>query len=170
MALPIALLVAFYAGMTGARAAAVRAAATVGALALADVLGRPRHLPSVLASSWIVVGLLDPGDLFSTGCLLSFLATALLYWATTGWSEPLTEQEEALARARDLGRSAPWRWCRAAFSAVGAALGANAIIWCGLTPLVAARTHLVSPSALVVGPPVALLDRKSTRLNSSHRT
>ena len=157
MALPIALLVAFYAGMTGARAAAVRAAATVGALALADVLGRPRHLPSVLASSWIVVGLLDPGDLFSTGCLLSFLATALLYWATTGWSEPITEQEEALARARDLGRSAPWRWCRAAFSAVGAALGANAIIWCGLTPLVAARTHLVSPSALVVGPPVALL-------------
>lgn len=157
MALPIALSVAVYAGMTGARAAAVRAAATVGALAVADILGRPRHLPSVLAASWIVVGMLDPGDLFGTGCLLSFLATALLYWATTGWTEPPTEQEEALARARDLGRSVPWRWCRGILWALGAALGANAIIWCGLTPLVAARTHLVSPAALVVGPPVALL-------------
>lgn len=157
MAFPIALSVAVYAGMTGARAAAVRAAATVGALAVADILGRPRHLPSVLATSWIVVGVLDPGDLFGTGCLLSFLATALLYWATTGWTDPPTEQEEALARARDLGRSAPWRWCRAALWGLGAALGANAIIWCGLTPLVAARTHLVSPAALVVGPPVALL-------------
>lgn len=157
LATPIALSVIVYAGMTGARAAAVRAAATVGAMALADILGRPRHLPSVLAASWVVVGVLDPGDLFGTGCLLSFLATALLYWATTGWTDPPTEQEEALARARDLGRSPPWRWCRAAAFALGAAMVANAIIWCGLTPLVAARTHLVSPVALVVGPPVALL-------------
>lgn len=157
LAWPIALAVAIYAGMTGARPAATRAAATVAALAMADILRRPRHLPSVIAFSWLVVGLLDPGDLFGTGCLLSFLATALLYWAAPGWSEPPTEQEEALARARDMGRSAPWRLVRAFLRAVAIALGTNAVIWCCLTPLVAARTHLVSPSALVVGPPVALL-------------
>lgn len=157
LAIPVACTVLLYAGMTGARPAALRAAATVGALALADLLRRPRHLPSAMALSWLAVGMIDPGDLFSTGCLLSFLATTLLYWATSGWTDPPTEQEDALARARDMGRSWPWRWTRALLLAIGAAYGANLVIWIGLVPLVAERTHLISPAALLVGPPLAFL-------------
>jgi len=157
LAVPVACTVLIYAGMTGARPAALRAAATVGALAFADMLRRPRHLPSAIALSWIVVGLIDPGDLFSTGCLLSFLATMLLYWATTGWSAPPTEQEDALARARDMGRSLPWRWTRTVLLGIAGAYGANLVIWIGLAPMVAARTHLISPAALLVGPPLAIL-------------
>lgn len=153
----VALVVGLYALITGGNPSAVRAAATVGSVSLAWLGRRQVSLINTLALSWMVVAIFQPGDLGSTGSLLSFLATGLLYWSVNGWSGPPTEEDEAYERALDLGRSA---WARTGLWAmrwVLAAYWVNLILWLGLAPLLASRTHMLSLVGLLLGPPVGCL-------------
>ena len=157
MVVAVALLVLIYALVTGGRPPALRAAITVLSVAAAWLARRPAALVNCLALSWLAVAILMPTDLSSTGCLLSFFATGLLHWSTRDWWWVQTEEEEAYQRAVDLSRPAWVRWALGPVRSLAEMYRINATVWLGLTPLVAARTHLVSVVALLVGPPVAIL-------------
>src|SRR5262249_56464142 len=78
----VALMVLGYALLTGGRPPALRSAVAVCAVCGGLILRR-RVLPANLfALSWIVVALVNPTDLFTAGCLLSFLSVAVLIWGT----------------------------------------------------------------------------------------
>jgi competence protein ComEC len=157
MVLAVAVLVFLYALVTGGRPPALRAAVTILAMAAAWLSHRPASMLNCLALSWLVVAVLMPADLSSTGCLLSFFATGLLQWATRAWWQSPTEEEEAYQRAVDLSRP-PWlRWVLRVSGAFAEVWRVNLVVWLGLAPLVAARTHLVSLVAILVGPPVSML-------------
>ena len=157
MVLLVACAVLLYALVTGGRPPALRAAITIMAMAAAWLTYRPAAMLNSLALSWLVVAWIMPADLASTGCLLSFFATGLLHWATRAWWVQPTEEEEAYQRAVDLSRP-PWlRWILRATKSLAELWRVNLVVWLGLTPLVAARTHLVSLVAVLVGPPVAML-------------
>src|SRR5262249_15715630 len=117
------------------------------------VLRRPVMVANVFALAWIVVLLVNPTDLVSPGCQLSFLATAVLYWGTSRFRR----EEDPLERL--VGESRPL-WQRLLFQLgrlIGLSYLANLVIWLAITPLVVGHYHLVPPAALIIGPPLALL-------------
>lgn len=145
--LGIVVILFAYALLTGGRPPAVRAAwmVLVGCLA---ILGRRCPTPlNTLAFAWLGVLIVNPADIFQTGCQLSFLAVALLQGmprSPAGDADPFAEASLVPPRIR---RAVGW---------LGQVYLESALIWLGVTPLVAARFHLVSPIALVIGPPVVL--------------
>jgi competence protein ComEC len=147
----VGLFLLSYALLTGGRPPVMRAAVIMGVLCLAVYLRRPTLSANSLALAWIVVALLNPTDLFSPGCQLSFLAVAILYWGIRFW---LRREPDPLQRLIEESRP-PWlqalRW-------IGKrVVQAYAITWIILllqAPLVASHNHLVSPIALIIGPPV----------------
>ena len=66
---------------------------------------RCRPLPANLfALSWLAVGLLDPTDIFTPGCQLSFLSVAVLQWGVRPWLE---REHDPLQQVIDEARP-PW--------------------------------------------------------------
>jgi competence protein ComEC len=150
----VGLFLLSYALLTGGRPPVMRAAVIMGVFCLAVYLRRPTLSANSLALAWIVVALLNPTGLFTTGCQLSFLAVAILYWGTSRW---LYVEQDPLQRLIAENRP-PWlqalRWIGKRI------LEAYAITWVVLllqAPLVASRNHLISPIAFIIGPLVIFL-------------
>jgi competence protein ComEC len=152
-ALAVALFLFAYALLVGARPPVMRAAWMGLALVGGMLLRRPVLWPNAFALAWLLVMLANPTDIFNAGCLLSFLAVAVLYWGTGRWRP----QAEPLERLIDQSRPLWWRSVRRLAGLLAAAYVVNLIVWLAVTPLAAARFHLVSPVALVIGPPIVLL-------------
>ena len=156
----LAAILVGYALLAGGRAPVMRAAGVMLAIVLAVYLrARPaaRLLAATLGGRLDLHGcsLTNPADVFAIGCQLSFLGVVLLRWGvspllTPGPVDPL----DALQRDLD---AAPVRWLKARARALWVVYRANAIVWLGLTPLIAVHFHTVSPIALVLGPPVILI-------------
>ena len=151
----VALVLLGYALLTGGRPPALRSAVTVCAVCGGLILRR-RVLPANLfALSWLAVALVNPTDLFTSGCLLSFLSVAVLYWGT----QPVCNSEEdPLARLIDASAAglatSGLRWLgRRVFESYAITV----LIWLAITPLAASRYQMISPSGLVLGPPLVLL-------------
>jgi len=100
------------------------------------------------------VAALNPTDVFHTGCQLSFLAVATLYWGTSRWSDA---EPDPLAELVEESRPAWQRGLLGIGRPVALAYGVTLAVWLGVTPLVAGRYHIVSPVGLLIGPPVTLL-------------
>ncbi len=153
-ALVIAALLVGYALLTGARPPVMRAAWMVAAYTGGMLLRRPVLPANTFALAWLGVAAFNPTDIFNTGCQLSFLAVAVLVWGTSRWQ---TRDEDPLEKLIDESRS----WLTRGVLRFGRWLAwmvaLNAVVWLAVAPLVAARYHLVSPVALVIGPPVVLL-------------
>ena len=148
----VALIVFGYALLAGGRPPVLRAAVMVGIGCGSLILRRPALTANAFALAWIAVAAVNPGDLFDTGCQLSFLAVAVLYWGTR-W---LQHQPDEIERLIDASRPAWQRGLRGLARAVGISYAVTAVIWLAVAPLVAARYHLVSPVALLIGPPTVL--------------
>jgi competence protein ComEC len=150
----VAVFLTAYALLAGGRPPVLRSAVTVCALAGGLVLRRPVLPANSFALAWIVVALVNPTDLFTTGCQLSFLAVAVLYW---GLGNFLTREEDPLERL--LAESlTPWqRLLRWLVRQVALSYLVTVAIWLALVPVVAARQHVVSPVGLLIGPPAVLL-------------
>jgi competence protein ComEC len=132
----------------------MRAAWVVAAFAGGILLQRPVAHANTFALGWIGVIAVNPCDIFNAGCQLSFLAVAVLVWGVGRWGE---EPGDPLQARIDAARSWPaavgiWilRW-------LGLAYAVNAAVWLAVSPLVAYHYHLVSPVALLLGPPLVLL-------------
>ncbi len=153
-AVVVALCLLAYALLTGGRPSAMRAGVTVCVVAGAIVLRR-RTLPAnQFALAWLAVALLNPTDLFDAGCQFSFLAVAVLYWATRWLSDKEDDPiEEALDAARPL-------WLRAARQLGWMVLESyvvTVLIWVVIAPLSASRSHIIPTAGLLLGPPLTLL-------------
>jgi competence protein ComEC len=153
-ALAIALLLIAYALLTGGRPPVMRAAWMVAAYVGGILLKRPVSPANTFALGWIGVVAINPTDIFTAGCQLSFLAVAVLVWGMGHWND---EPTDALTRLIDEAR--PWyarlvRWV-GRWILVSYAL--NAAVWLAVAPLIAANHHLVSPIALLIGPLMVVL-------------
>src|SRR5262249_25886859 len=92
----VGLFLLGYALMTGGRPPAMRAAVIMGVCCLAVYFRRPILSANSLALAWIVIALINPTDLFSIGCQLSFLSVVILYWETSRWFSPSQDPLERL--------------------------------------------------------------------------
>jgi competence protein ComEC len=143
-----------YALLTGGRPPVMRAAAMVCVVCGGILLRRPVHPVNTLALAWLIVALLNPTDIFTPGCQLSFLAVAVLHWGTGPWFRP---EADPLERLIDESRPLAEKLLRAVGRWVLVTCAAGALIWVTAAPLVAARYHLVSPVGILLTPPLLLL-------------
>ena len=152
----IALLAIAYALFTGGRAPILRAAIMVAAFCAAMILRRAPNPLNALALAWLVLVVLNPADVFSVGCQISFLCVLLLLevlWplqlGLSKWNRVELLLFEARPAWQQVLAKAGWRvlW----------AYAATVLLWTALTPLAAASFHLVSPAGLLIGPPLILL-------------
>jgi competence protein ComEC len=150
----IALFLLAYALMAGGRPPVLRAAVMVCACCGGALLRRPVLLANSFALAWIIVALLNPTDLFSSGCQLSFLSVAVLYWGLRRLSRPPINPLERLI---DESRPAWIRGLRWLGRRVAVSYVTTLVIWCAIAPLVASRYNLLSVAGLAIGPPTVLL-------------
>jgi len=150
----VALAVLGYALLSGGRPPALRSAVAVCAACGAMVLRR-RVLPAnLLALSWIAVAFVNPTDLFTSGCLLSFLSVAVLTW---GVQMLWRREEDPLAHLIDETRPAWQRILRRLGRCLFESYALTALTWLAITPLAASRYQMISPAGLLLGPPLVLL-------------
>ncbi len=172
----VALFLLGYALLVGGRPPVLRSAVMVCAASIGFLVRRPVFPVNSFALAWLLVALLNPADLFSVGCQLSFLAVAILYWGPGSWlasekypllwgfvlaqwaTEPRPPpQRDPLDRLVEETRPAWQKRLRRIGRYVMANYLLCLLIWLAVAPLVAARYHLVSPLAIVIGPPLTLL-------------
>jgi competence protein ComEC len=118
------------------------------------ILRRRTPPANFFALAWLTIALLNPTDLFTAGCLLSFLSVAVIYWGPRHW---FPNTDDPLSQLIDDAR--PWwqRWLRARGRQVVESYAVTLMIWLAIAPLAASRYHLISPIGLLLGPPLTLL-------------
>jgi competence protein ComEC len=150
----VALFLLTYALLTGGRPPAMRAAVMVCACCIAIYLRRPVLSANTLALAWIIVALINPTDLFTAGCQLTFLSVAILYWGSSSW---FRREPDPLAQLVEETRP-PWQRI---LLRIGRFIAFNYAItltvWLLIAPLVAFHNHLISPIGPLIGPPVIVL-------------
>ncbi len=151
----IALLLIGYALMTGGRPPVMRAAWVVAAYCGGIVLHRPVSNANTFALAWLGVAIVNPADIFNSGCQLSFLAVAILVWCVARWVDdpPQDPLDHVIDQSRPWYTATAvwiWRWFLAYY-------WINAAVCLVVWPLVAAHYHNVSPIALLIAPPMVLL-------------
>lgn len=160
----VAVLLFAYALLTGGRPPALRAALMVALISGGYLLWRPNTPLNTLAFAWLVVAIVDPSEIFDPGCQLSFLAVAVLHRVEFGgigaWlprllrplppDDPLEQLEEETRPASIQMLHGLWRKILLAFYTTFAVMAL-------VSPLVAARMHVVAPVGVLLGPPVVLL-------------
>jgi competence protein ComEC len=155
-AVAVALFLLAYAVLTGGRPPAMRSAVVVCAFCGGLVLRRRVMPANLFALAWLVVALLNPADVATAGCLLSFLAVAVLYWGTR---RRLLAKDSVDPIDLLIERSRP-AWQRGLLWAGKKSLEAYAVcglVWLAVTPLAMARFHVFPPAGLLLGPPLVLL-------------
>ncbi len=154
-ALTIAVLLLCYAWLTGGRPPVMRAAWVVAAYTGAALLRRPTWHANAFALAWLGVAGANPANIFNTGCQLSFLAVAVLFWVA-----PMRKTDPDEQALRDVIRESRPRIINAALDVVlflGKIYFLNFAVWLAIAPLIADRFHVLSPAALLIGPPVVVL-------------
>jgi competence protein ComEC len=151
----IAVFLLAYALLTGGRPPVMRSAVMVCAFCGSLWLRRPFMLANSFALAWLAVAALSPTDLFSSGCQLSFLSVAVLYFGTSRWFP--FEQGDPLERLEDENRPR-WVKCLRWFGRqVVVSYATGLVIWLAIAPLVAYHYHTVPLVGIIIGPPVVLL-------------
>jgi competence protein ComEC len=150
----VALVVLAYSLLTGGRPPALRAAVAVCAVCGGLILRR-RVLPANLfALSWIAVALVNPADLFTIGCLLSFVSVAVLYW---GMRHLWEREEDPLDRLIDESQPEWLRWLRRLGWRAFESYVVTLLIWLAISPLAASKYQMISPAGVPLGPPLVAL-------------
>lgn len=150
----VTLFLLVYALLTGGRPSAMRAVIMVACLSLGVILRRPTPAIHTLAASWIILAFTQPWDLFSPGCVLSFIATGCLIWVVPRF---LQTQENPLEKLTHDSKPLWQRMLNDITKATRQLFFVSAIVWVFVTPLATEFTHVVSPIALLIGPPLILL-------------
>jgi competence protein ComEC len=157
VAVALVVLAVGYCMLTGARPPMVRAAVMVCTFCLGILMRRRMNLVNALALAWIVVAILNPSDVFQTGCQVSFLCVLVLFQVVLPLHERSVRDRDPLAILVE--RTRP-HWQRLLLH-LGRSLGwlmvANIAVWLAIAPLIAARYHLVSPVGALLTPPMLVL-------------
>jgi competence protein ComEC len=150
----VALFLLAYALLTGGRPPALRSAVMVCAACGGLLLRRRTPPANFFALAWLAVALLNPTDLFGSGCQLSFLSVAILYWGPRHWFK---QTDDPLAQLVDEARPFWQRWLREKGRQVVEAYAVTVAIWLAIAPLAASRYQLISPIGILLGPPLTFL-------------
>ena len=140
-----------YAVATGGQPPVVRAAIMVLAVCAARLSQRKPRAISSLALAALIVLAINPTELFRVGTQLSFLSVLALIWVARRGRAP----EDPLDRLIRRSRAWPLRLAHQGAQLCGRAMLVSLAIWLLVCPLVMARFHLVSPSAVLLGPLLA---------------
>jgi competence protein ComEC len=151
----VLFVVVGYAVLTGLRPSIVRSAATVAAFCGALVLRRPTFPANSFALGWLAVIALNPTDIFTLGCRLSFLSVFILIWGVGRWAQP--EPPTPLERLIDESRPEWLKWLRWLVRRVLMCYLVTVVIALVNAPLLMAEQNLLSPVGLVIGPPAVAL-------------
>jgi competence protein ComEC len=174
--LVVALVLLTYALLVGHRPPVMRSAWVVSAYSIGVLLLRPAHPANTFALAWLLVAIVNPTDVFNAGCQLSFLAVAVLVFGVPGITEmssilrlnPFGHQDavslapklaagpDPLQKVIDASRPTPIRLLHELMRHIREAYLLTAMVWVSVAPLVAYHFHLVSPVALLIGPPLVL--------------
>jgi len=142
----------FYALVTGGAPPVVRATVAVLLICGARLIGRQPLGFNLLAAAALVVLAINPSELFHAGAQLSFLGMAVLIVLNA--QPPVAD--DPLDRL--IARSRPWpaRAARTLAARTGQLAIISLAVWAVVSPLVMTRFHLLSPSAILLGPLVTL--------------
>lgn len=148
----VMVLMILYAFLVGLRPPVVRACVTFTVICLSILLTRKAFAANALALAWIIVVLLNPGEVFNPGCHFSFMAVIILHWIVgpLRHREPLDRLEILIQQSRPQWVQWLIHFGRADFELYRACF----ILWLLLTPLIAAHFHILPFAGLVIGPPV----------------
>lgn len=136
----VALVVLAYALATEMKPSVLRAAILVWVLALGWIAGRPPGRINSLAVAVIVVLMLAPGDLFSTGFQLSFGVVLGLFWLAPKVRTSVLRRDPEVDRL--LERSGAGGYVVERYLVTTAAISLAAAMIS--IPLIAHRTHMVA--------------------------
>jgi competence protein ComEC len=150
----VAVVLFLYVLVTGGRPPGMRSALTVGAVCVALILRRRIVPANLLALAWLAVAFLNPMDLFSPGCQLSFLSVIVLYRFAILWE---TRKRDELQQIIDEHRPAWLRWLRWLGWGVVEAYLVSLVVWIAVTPLVVWHYKIVPWCGILLGPPLTLL-------------
>jgi competence protein ComEC len=153
IAVTTTIILLVYALLVGGRPPVMRSVASVAIIAGGLWLRRPLLPANIFAFAWLVVLALNPSDLFTSGCQLSFLSVAVLYWGMRGWAITQSPLTKLVDQVRPV-------WLRALRWFVHATACSYAItvaIQLVLAPLITSSQNLVSPVGILIGPPTVLL-------------
>ncbi len=145
------LFVIGYAWLVDFRPPVLRAAILISVYCYCKWAGREAFSFNSLALAGLVVLLVNPADLFSTGAQLSFLAVATLIFCRRWLERPgpsADPVDRLIVRSRSwagrAGRSVAWH--------IWQAILVSLVIWLVAMPMVASQFHIVAPIALVINP------------------
>ncbi len=168
----IAVFLLLYALLTGGRPPAMRSAWAMAIICGGLWIQRPTLPANAFALGWIGVILASPMDIFNVGCQLSFLAVAVLIWGISrvgydsdrgGWLHRFSLLgakpgiDPNLQKLIDESRPLVLQYLIRCGRWLIELYFINAAVWLAVAPLVASTQHLVSPVALLIGPPLVLL-------------
>jgi competence protein ComEC len=153
-AIGIALFLLMYSLLAGGRPPVMRSAVTVCVVAGGLFLRRPVLPANSFAFAWLVVAALNPTDLFTAGCQLSFLSVAVLYWGASRW---FRREVDPLERLVDQTRPTWLRGLRWLGREIAVSYAITFAITIALMPLVASRYHVITLHGLLIGPPLVVL-------------
>ena len=149
----VVAIVAIYALVTDSQPPVVRAAVMVVVACGAQFAGRRALSFNALALAAIVVLAINPADLFRVGPQLSFLCVAVLAWWTESGAghTPLDPLDRLILQTR------PWplRLGRRGAIAARSSLWQSGLVFLVVSPLLLSRFHLLSLSAVALGPLLA---------------
>jgi competence protein ComEC len=150
----VALSLLSYALLAGGRPPVMRAAVVVCVFCGSLILRR-RVLPAnSFALAWLIVALLNPTDLFTPGCQISFLSVAVLHWGARRW---FARKENALDRLAAESMALWQRGFHRLFGTIRRAYAVTLVVWLCVTPLVVSHCQVIPFAGLALGPPMALL-------------
>lgn len=135
-----------FAIFTGCRPSSMRAAIMSAFLLAAYYLGRKSDILNALALSALVITFFEPGQLFSPGFVLSYLAVLSIIGVT-----PLTDAFYGLAprSAKRGGNKAGLRVGSALRRFVVKPLSVSTAVWIGMMPVIVSYFRIVSPSVVI---------------------
>jgi competence protein ComEC len=166
-ALAITLFMFGYALMTGGRPPIMRAGWMAAVFTAGILLQRVVMPANTYAFAWLGIAVANPTAIFDTGLQLSFVAVAVLLWGrfemsvfspklVNIFSAQQSTTTTALEAVIDETRSPTVRLLRRGIAMLAMLYLESAAIWLAVTPLVAGQQNVISPVALLIGPPVML--------------
>lgn len=161
-ALIVGLFLFGYVMMTGGRPPGMRSFLMMSTLFASWILLRHPHQGNMLALSWIGIAILNPMDLFSPGCQLSFLSVLAIYYYRRTLISPENQGQD---RQNPDAIRVIWPvdfplWIRFLINSrefLVEAFKLSTIIWLVITPLVAYHYQTVSLVGLILNPILSLL-------------
>jgi competence protein ComEC len=174
-ALAIGSVLLGYMLLVGANPPIMRATIMVGVACVGYLLRRPVTHANSLAAAWLIIAVVNPTDMFSPGCQLTFISVIVLNWGVSWWFATPTAgaSPHVLNRLRWFFgvRYAPdplqqlvdesrqvWQqaglWLIRRLTAVYLVM---ITVWLAVAPLVASHYGTLAPIAMLIGPPLILI-------------